>query len=480
MKKSPLLLFLAFLGGFLNGCGSGGGGGAPPPPPPPPPPTATHLSVSGPGNIPSAISLTFTVTALDDSNHTVKGYTGTVHFTSTDAHAQLPSDSILDSGSQVFSATLTTSGMQIITATDKATSSITGKSNSINVGALADAFPVEWFGAKGDGATDDTAAIQNAINAAATAGGGSVLFKVARYFTTGNFTVPGGVVLSGADQGPFDVAGVNPAVIAIAPTLLVTNTAGPFITLDGLGAGVTDLLFHYPNQVKTGASAPLVYPYTVLANYPGTKVARSTVTNAYNFLDIESVQGNGRVIAEDLFIGAFNIGVHIDHTYDFTTLHNLHNGVFWDEVENASYPSTLDNWVLKNGIALVVQRMDSLELHNFFVFSRYAGMLLTDSLDTAQNPGCGYGTGSNIDLGMVAYGIIATGSNSPGYEFTNLVVRAAPSLGQAAVHLRAGGPNPADVLINGGSVQGTWALGAFPSPQAGNLTHVNVIGSDLP
>jgi len=37
-------------------------------------------------------------------------------------------------------------------------------------------------------------------------------------------------------------------------------------------------------------------------------VVRSTVTNAYNFLDIQL----GRVMAQDLFIGAFNIGVNID------------------------------------------------------------------------------------------------------------------------------------------------------------------------
>ncbi|MGA2455980.1 MAG: glycosyl hydrolase family 28-related protein [Terriglobales bacterium] len=469
MKRSSRLLFLASSLGFLAACGGGGGTTTTPQP-------ATHFSVRGPANIPSAISFNFTVTALDASNNPVTDYPGTVHFTSTDPNAQLPPDSTLVSGAKAFSATLTTAGNQTITATDNATSSLAGSSNPINVGALADAFPVEMFGAKGDGQTDDTTAIQNAINAAAAAGGGSVVFKVARYYTTGTFVVPTGVVLSGAVEGPFDVAGVNPATTAIAPTLLVTNTGAPFLTLQGLGTGVTDLLFHYPNQVKSSAAAPTVYPYTIVLTAAAGKVVRSTVTNAYNFLDMEL----GRKMAQDLYIGAFNIGIHIDNDEDFTTLHNIHNGVFWDEVENASYPTAIDSWVLSNGTALVVGRMDSLEVHDFFVFSRFAGMLLTDSPDTTLNPRCGWGRGNNIDLENVQYGIIATASNSPGYQFTNLQVGAAPGLGQAAVQLRAGGTNAPDVLINGGSVRGSWALGAFPTPQAGNLTHVNIIGSDLP
>jgi hypothetical protein len=334
---------------------------------------------------------------------------------------------------------------------------------------------VHAFGAKGDGHTDDTAAIQSAIDAAAAAGGGAVVFNVARYFTTGSFVVPAGVILCGTIEGPFDDgSGANPGVTTIAPTLLVTNTSAPFLTLNGLNSGVTDLLFHYPNQVGASASAPTVYPYTIVANSPGTKVVRSMTTNAYNFLDIES----GKVIAQDLFIGAYNIGVNVDHAHDHVTLRNLLNSVFWDAWD-LPYPSPIDAWVMSHGIALVVNRADSVAMHNVTLFHRFAGMLLTDSPDTTQNPRCGYGSGSDINFDTVQYGIIASASGAPGYAFTNVILGSGTG-GQAAVQAKAGGSLPPNVLVDGGSVRGFWALGSFPTAAAGHLTAVNIIGFDLP
>src|SRR3974377_510202 len=98
----PLSIVLSLT--FLNACGGGGTTSTLPPPPP----NATHFSVSAPANASNAISFNFTVSALDASNHTVTNYSGTVHFTSTDRHAQLPPDSMLVSGPSNLPATTTT------------------------------------------------------------------------------------------------------------------------------------------------------------------------------------------------------------------------------------------------------------------------------------------------------------------------------------------------------------------------------------
>ena len=66
------------------------------------------------------------------------GYTGTVHFTSSDPAASLPSDytfTAADSGVHTFAGgvTFNTTESQALTATDTSNNSITGTSNPVTV-----------------------------------------------------------------------------------------------------------------------------------------------------------------------------------------------------------------------------------------------------------------------------------------------------------------------------------------------------------
>src|SRR5439155_87515 len=72
------------------------------------------------------------IVALDAQNHVVAGYTGTVHFTSSDGAAVLPGDYTFlasDNGRHIVSVTFNTIGTQTLTATDTATASITATTN---------------------------------------------------------------------------------------------------------------------------------------------------------------------------------------------------------------------------------------------------------------------------------------------------------------------------------------------------------------
>jgi hypothetical protein len=100
-----------------------------------------QLSISGfPASITAGSAGTFTVTALNGDGITDTGYTGTVHFTSSDPQAGLPADysfTVADQGVHTFSATLKTAGTQSITATDTATASDTGSQAGITVNPAA-------------------------------------------------------------------------------------------------------------------------------------------------------------------------------------------------------------------------------------------------------------------------------------------------------------------------------------------------------
>ncbi len=89
-------------------------------------PSATTAGVAG----------TFTVTAVNADGSIDTGYTGTVHFSSSDVQAGLPADYTFmaaDGGVHTFGAALKTAGTQSLTATDTTTGSITGSEAGITV-----------------------------------------------------------------------------------------------------------------------------------------------------------------------------------------------------------------------------------------------------------------------------------------------------------------------------------------------------------
>jgi hypothetical protein len=106
---------------------------------------ATHFSVTAPANATAGTAFNITVTALDASNNPATSYSDTVSFTSTDGHADLPSNSTLTNGTATFPAALRTTGSQTITATDTVVVSITGTSNPVTVSGAAAANPVPFI-----------------------------------------------------------------------------------------------------------------------------------------------------------------------------------------------------------------------------------------------------------------------------------------------------------------------------------------------
>ena len=89
-----------------------------------------NFQLSAPGNTAPGASFNFTVTAGNPvGSSTDTSFAGTVHFTSSDTQAILPTDFTFtpsDQGTQTFGATLKTVGAQTVTATDSVNNAIVG------------------------------------------------------------------------------------------------------------------------------------------------------------------------------------------------------------------------------------------------------------------------------------------------------------------------------------------------------------------
>jgi hypothetical protein len=91
--------------------------------------------------------MTVTVTALDQYGNVVPGYSGAVHFTSSDQHAVLPPDYTFvagDAGVHAFTngVILKTAGTRTVTVTDTGAGSITGSANVKVSAAAASIFQI--------------------------------------------------------------------------------------------------------------------------------------------------------------------------------------------------------------------------------------------------------------------------------------------------------------------------------------------------
>jgi hypothetical protein len=105
------------------------------------PAAASSMTVAGfPSSATAGVAGTFTVTLKDRYGNIVTKYTGTVHFTSSDAQGVLPVNytfTAADAGVHSFSATLKTAGTKSITVTDTTTASLIGTDGGITVNPAA-------------------------------------------------------------------------------------------------------------------------------------------------------------------------------------------------------------------------------------------------------------------------------------------------------------------------------------------------------
>jgi hypothetical protein len=276
---------------------------------------------------------------------------------------------------------------------------------------MAQAINAQQYGAKGDGETDATKAIQTALDAAKTKGPVCYL-PAGQYRLNGALVVPPGVSLCGA------MGGVPHSEQTNHTTLLAYGGRGqangePLITLKP-NAVIRNLVIHYPEQRLAEVAA---YPWTVRADGELCQVLNLTITNPYQAIDLGN-KWNELHLVRNVFACPLKIGVYIDQCTDIGRIENVHfNPNFWTRMAlKPGYPGgDIKAYLEKNLIGFKIGKTDWEYISNSFVIFPQIGFHFDDF---GHGPGNAVITQSGSDICPVAVRVDRS-QNHAGIQFVN-------------------------------------------------------------
>lgn len=262
---------------------------------------------------------------------------------------------------------------------------------------------VRDYGAKGDGVTDDTVAIQNCINAVSANLKKNItgaIFPNGKYKIT-NINVPAGVSII----GNFTMDGITKR----GTWLYCVSRTTAAVTLNS-GSAIRGMGFYYPEQGwNDTTSAPLyAYPGSIKIADDVRRILIEDICflNAYYGIDasnhhellwIRNVQGY-----------CIYRGIEIDHTTDIDRINTMHLNYNVLMVTGDANAVKYRNWTRKNGNAFILKKCDWILINDFFAWGYRRGIYI----DTSVNGGVDGAKFINSGCDNVGNGIVVTSSHA--------------------------------------------------------------------
>jgi hypothetical protein len=359
-------------------------------------------------------------------------------------------------------------------------------------------YDAAQFGVDPSGANDSTAAIQTALNAAASTGGGVVWLGPGRYLLSGSLQIPKSVSLLGAWRDPDDVDRIEGRKDLTVLLATPDPSAGtPLITV-GPSAGVQGVTVFYPNQ---RADAPVVYPATVKMADRGedfTTLRHVTLVNPYEAIRI-GPEGNELHWLNEVHASPLKKGVTIDYATDVGRIEGLYLSPRYWERWNGTSATTISAFTRENLTGVEIGRSDGQYLTNLEVTDAAVGLRMRKDVAVAGDPvTAANGQFTYVTLNRVNRGIVLEALNTQGVQLTKASVTAdvgpdpvaiqiAPTLADTvlqcqdcdlaapqgtAVHLESG--TDGVVSLHGGSIAGGATRAAVVDGGALSITDTKV------
>jgi hypothetical protein len=231
-------------------------------------------------------------------------------------------------------------------------------------------YSVADFGAKGDGVTDDTAAFQKALDAAAKDGGGIVFVPTGEFLIKGHLNVPMHVTLEGTLRSPGTLGSFKGSKL-LAVEGRGSEKGEPFIFLNS-AATVKGLIIYYPEQDR---KKPVPYPWCIAGAEYDCSVIDVMMVNPWNGINF-GMRGNGRHMIRNVYGQPLNIGIFVDHCFDVGRIQNVHFWPFWE--------GELMKYTQENSTAFKFVRTDWQYVDNCFCICYKVGFQFSNG---ASGPG---------------------------------------------------------------------------------------------
>ncbi len=179
---------------------------------------------------------------------------------------------------------------------------------------------VIYWGAKGDGVTDDTIAFQKAMDYISTKEGGTVFVPAGTFAIHGSLMIPNGVTLQG-DAPKVDANKPVEGTLLLAYAGRGNENGTPFITMDSSSA-LANCSIYYPEQTM-GNITP--YPWTIRqGGHYGIAISNVRLVNSYQGIGMfytNSLQNIRGVVGTPLKTGLIldgNVDICRVENVDFT------------------------------------------------------------------------------------------------------------------------------------------------------------------
>lgn len=244
----------------------------------------------------------------------------------------------------------------------------------------------QQFGTRGDGISDDTSALQRALDAASAQGGIVQLFP-GQYRVTGPIRIPVGVHLQGAALAPQYIKPLlGTVILAYAGR---DDESGSALFDLGDSCSVSGLTIFYPEQ-KPRDIHP--YPYTFHLSGGDNTVENVTFINSYNGIQI-GPDANVRHRIRSVYGCVLRRGIFLDSCSDIGRLDNVQfHCHWWSAPEVGGEWEPVFEYMWKNCEAFIFGRSDWEYVTNTFVFPVKTGYWFIKTERGATNAQlCGIG-----------------------------------------------------------------------------------------